>query len=116
MADVLDVMGYEARLAHDGPTALEAARTYQPQVVLLDIGLPGMNGYEVALRLRAEAKGHPPLLIALTGYSAREDRERAKEVGFDQLLTKPVELVEAQNGCSRRPATGRARDRPENPP
>jgi signal transduction histidine kinase/CheY-like chemotaxis protein len=96
MADVLDIMGYDARLAHDGPTALETARAYQPQVVLLDIGLPGMNGYEVALRLRAEAKGHPPLLIALTGYSAREDRERAKDVGFDQYLTKPVELMELE--------------------
>jgi CheY-like chemotaxis protein len=77
--------------AFDGPTALEIVRTFQPEIALLDIGLPGMNGYEIARRLRAEY-GQRIKLIALTGYGQEQDKARAKEAGFDYHLTKPPQL------------------------
>jgi two-component system CheB/CheR fusion protein len=93
-ADMMDFMlklgGHEVRTAHDGPAALEAARLFQPQVVLCDIGLPGMNGYEIAARLRAAPEFNQALLIALTGYGQEEARRRAKEAGFDYHLVKPI--------------------------
>jgi CheY-like chemotaxis protein len=93
-ADMMNFMlklgGHEVRTAHDGPAALEAIRAFQPQVVLCDIGLPGMNGYEIAGRLRAAPEFAQTLLIALTGYGQEEARRRAKEAGFDYHLVKPV--------------------------
>ncbi|HEX7181781.1 MAG TPA: ATP-binding protein [Thermoanaerobaculia bacterium] len=94
-ADMLSVMlklgGHEVRTAHDGPAALEAARSFQPQAVLCDIGLPGMNGYEVAARLRERPEFERTPLIALTGYGQEEARRRAREAGFDHHIVKPVE-------------------------
>lgn len=83
--------GHDVRVAHDGPAALEAAHAYRPEVVLLDIGLPGMTGYEVARRLRQEPPAGLALLIALTGYGQEEARRRSSEAGFDVHLTKPVD-------------------------
>ncbi len=77
-------------MAHDGATTLEICRTFRPQVILLDIGLPEMDGYEVAQRLREDLQMHKTVLIALTGYGQAEDRERSKEAGFDYHLVKPV--------------------------
>jgi len=91
MAFMLTLRGYEVHVAHSGEEALEAARTFAPQAVLCDIGLPGMNGYEVAMRLRERGESKAMALIALTGYGQEEDRRRAKEAGFDYHLTKPVE-------------------------
>jgi CheY-like chemotaxis protein len=88
---VLRMHGYATKTVYNGPAALEAARIYQPDVVLLDIGLPGMDGYEVARQL-PEAVRTRPLLIAVTGYSQDENRRRAAEVGFDRYLLKPVDL------------------------
>ena len=68
------------------------AEAFRPEVVLLDIGLPGMNGYEVARRLRAEPNGEDLLIVALTGYGQEEDRRRSKEAGFDEHLLKPPSL------------------------
>jgi signal transduction histidine kinase len=83
--------GHEVRLAHDGPAALTAVREFQPEAVLLDIGLPrGMNGYEVARRLRQEAGAEAPFLVAVTGYGQEEDRRRSREAGFDAHVVKPV--------------------------
>ncbi|HET6879163.1 MAG TPA: ATP-binding protein [Pirellulales bacterium] len=82
--------GHEVRTAHDGPTALELAGSYQPDLVLVDIGLPGMDGYEVARRLRAEIGLANAVLAALTGYGQEEDRQRSEEAGFDQHLIKPI--------------------------
>ncbi|MFN3653269.1 MAG: ATP-binding protein [Armatimonadota bacterium] len=90
MGDLLELWDHEVSLAFDGLTALERARELAPDVVLLDIGLPGMDGYEVARRLRSEGYSEM-LLIALTGYGQEEDRRRALEVGFDQHMTKPVD-------------------------
>jgi CheY-like chemotaxis protein len=85
------------QVAYDGPGALEAARHFIPDLVLLDIGLPGMNGYDVARHLRSELSGRSLALIALTGYGQEEDKKRAREAGFDAHLIKPVDfqLLEA---------------------
>jgi PAS domain S-box-containing protein len=91
MSFLLKLSGHEVRTARDGPEALEVARAFHPEAVLCDIGLPGMNGYEVAERLREQpALRHTPL-IALTGYGQEEARRRSREAGFDYHLVKPVE-------------------------
>jgi two-component system CheB/CheR fusion protein len=88
---LLKLQGHTVRAAYDGPAALLTASTFHPDIVLCDIGLPGMDGYEVAQRLR-EAHGEDrPLLIAITGYGQEEDRRRAMKAGFDRHLTKPVD-------------------------
>jgi CheY-like chemotaxis protein len=89
MAELMRLWGYEVRTAHDGPEALECARQFRPQIVLLDVGLPGMDGYELARLLRAEGLAGE-LLVSVTGYGQEEDRRRAEEAGFDHHLTKPV--------------------------
>jgi CheY-like chemotaxis protein len=88
---LLSLNGFEVQSAPDGPTALETAREFHPEVVLLDIGLPGMNGYEVARRLRAECPAQPPFLVALTGYGREEDRLRSERAGIDLHLVKPAD-------------------------
>jgi PAS domain S-box-containing protein len=87
---LLEVPGHEVRIAHDAQEALEVLATFEPEVVLLDIGLPGMDGYEAARRIRALPCGKKVLLIALTGWGKEEDKRRALEAGFDEHLTKPV--------------------------
>jgi PAS domain S-box-containing protein len=91
MSFLLTLGGHEVRTARDGPEALETARAFEPQAVLCDIGLPGMNGYEVAARLREQPAFQKTALIALTGYGQEEARRRSKEAGFDYHLVKPVE-------------------------
>jgi PAS domain S-box-containing protein len=110
-AELVGLWGHEARVAHDGPAALVLASRFRPDVVLLDIGLPGMDGYEVARLIRAAAGGEALLLVAVTGYGQAEDRQRALAHGFDLHLTKPVDpqalrrLLEAPAA-----APGQARD------
>jgi len=94
LAMLLRFSGHETQLAHDGPEAVEVAQSFRPDVVLLDIGLPGMNGYDVAHRLRAQPGGVGLVLIALTGWGQEEDRRRSKAVGFDHHLVKPVHTDE----------------------
>jgi len=90
LAQALRLMGHVVEVAHDGQAALAAAQAFRPDTVLLDIGLPVMDGYEVARRLRA---GAPHLLlVAITGYGQSSDVERAHEAGFDHHLVKPVPL------------------------
>jgi CheY-like chemotaxis protein len=91
MALLLELLGHQVTVVHDGLGALDVASTIRPDVILIDIGLPGIDGYEVARRLRQDATMHP-MLVALTGYGRREDKERALEAGFDHHLTKPVEF------------------------
>lgn len=93
LAGLLTKLGYEARTVFDGPSALEAARSAHPSVILLDIGLPGMDGYEVAKQLRSEPRFRSVLLAAVTGYGLDEDRKRSREAGFDRHFTKPVDLA-----------------------
>lgn len=90
MAELVRIWGYEVRTAHDGPGALDCARSFRPHVVLLDVGLPDMDGYELARRLRAEGLAGN-LLVSVTGYGHEEDRRKAAEAGFDHHLIKPVD-------------------------
>ena len=87
---LLEAVGHEVRMAHTGPAALGAARDFRPSAVRQDIGLPGLSGYEVAKRLRAEPGLEMMVLIALTGWGAVEDRRRTAEAGFDHHLAKPA--------------------------
>ena len=88
---LLRKFGHDVRVVHDGPAALASIRSEEPSVVLLDIGLPGMDGSEVVRRLRERRGARVPLLIALTGWGQEQDRRRAREAGFDHHLVKPVE-------------------------
>jgi CheY-like chemotaxis protein len=88
---LLGMAGHDVRAVYDGPTALAEARSLRPDVVLLDLGLPGMDGYEIARRLRQQSDLRDVVLVALTGWGQEEDRRRSREAGFDQHLTKPVE-------------------------
>jgi CheY-like chemotaxis protein len=92
LARLLKLLGHDVRIAHDGPTALDAARSFKPEIVLLDIGLPGLDGYQVAMQLRQEGCGRSARLIAITGYGHEEDRMRSREAGFDHHLVKPIEF------------------------
>ena len=87
---LLELDGHAVEAVEEGLTALDRARAVDPDVALVDIGLPGIDGYEVARRVRA-LDGRRPVLIALTGYGQPEDRRRASEAGFDGLLVKPVD-------------------------
>lgn len=90
LAMVLRLEGHEVTVAHSGAKALEMAARDRPQVIILDIGMPGVNGYEAARRIRHEAWGRHTLLIALTGWGQEDDKIRAASAGFDHHLTKPV--------------------------
>ncbi len=92
LANMLQIAGHDIRTAHSGPAALDAARPFHPEVVFLDIGLPGMSGYEVARCLRREPSLGGAVLVALTGWGSDDDKRQSKEAGFDFHLTKPVEL------------------------
>jgi PAS domain S-box-containing protein len=93
LVTVLQMLGHEARAVHDGESALQAAPSFAPHLVLLDIGLPGMNGYEVARQLRSDPRLRRTCLVALTGWGSEEDRKRARDAGFDHHITKPVEVA-----------------------
>ena len=89
---LLDLGGHATRMAHNGSDALKIASDFKPQVIFLDIGMPEMNGYEVARALRSmRGIGHP-VLVAVTGWGAPEDRMQSKNAGFDEHLTKPVDI------------------------
>ncbi|HEY8515081.1 MAG TPA: PAS domain S-box protein [Candidatus Binatia bacterium] len=92
MALLLELLGHQVRVVDDGLAALDSARAWRPEVVLIDIGLPGIDGYEVARRMRADEGIPHALLVALTGYGRSEDKARALAAGFDHHLTKPVEF------------------------
>ena len=89
---VLRLSGQEVATAHDGVAALEIARTWRPEVVLLDIGLPRLDGLEVARRLRQEVSLTEALIVAMTGYAQEEDRLRSLDAGLDAHLVKPIDL------------------------
>jgi CheY-like chemotaxis protein len=90
-AALLIACGHDVRTAYDGLSAVATAGEYHPNVVLLDIGLPGMSGYEVARQLRVSEQWHSMLLVAVTGYGQDADRQRAREAGFDHYVVKPLE-------------------------
>ncbi len=94
MAILLNLAGHEVVTAHNGPQAIEVARAYRPQFILLDLGLPGMSGYDVAKRLREEDVCKDAVIVAVSGYGQEEDRHRTKAAGFDHHLLKPVSYDE----------------------
>jgi signal transduction histidine kinase len=93
LAALLNLSGHEVFRAEDGATAVQAAARHRPEVALLDIGMPNLDGYEVARRIRSEEWGRSVLLVALTGWGQDSDRRRSLEAGFDRHLVKPVELA-----------------------
>jgi CheY-like chemotaxis protein len=88
---LIELNGHEALIAENGVLGLEMLKTAHPDIALVDIGLPGMDGYEVARRFRAEPDGDRVLLVALTGYGSSADRDRSRQAGFDVHLLKPVD-------------------------
>ncbi|HZI03317.1 MAG TPA: CHASE domain-containing protein [Archangium sp.] len=92
LVQVLEMDGHQVTVVHDGRAALERMGAEAPEVIFLDIGLPGMDGYEVARRIRERSDGAGPRLVAVTGHGQASDRQRSREAGFDAHLVKPVEL------------------------
>lgn len=89
---LLELMGHEVRTAHDGLAAIDVASEFRPDAVLLDIGLPRLNGYDAARRIREQDWGAAMHLIAVTGWGQDTDRNQAKAAGFDHHLTKPIDI------------------------
>jgi CheY-like chemotaxis protein len=96
LRDLLELSGHTVTVAFSGPAGVEAARRDQPEVVLCDIGLPGMDGYTVAQAVRSEAATAGARLIALSGYGQEEDRRRSEEAGFERHLVKPVNFEDLE--------------------
>jgi CheY-like chemotaxis protein len=94
LALMLQLAGHDARAAFDGPSALAVAAGFIPEVVFLDIGMPGMDGYAVAHRLRETPGLENVVLVAMTGFNDPEDRQRARDAGFDHYLVKPADPEE----------------------
>jgi CheY-like chemotaxis protein len=109
---MLDLEGHEVRTAADGLEALAVAEEFLPQVVLLDIGMPGIDGYETARRLRARPWAQSTLLCAQTGWGQEDDKRRARSAGFDRHLVKPIDPEELNRlldeVCEARPGAGQA--------
>ena len=91
LAAVVRLNGHQVHCAHDGEEALAKAAEHRPEIVLLDIGLPKLDGYQVAQRLRAEPAGRELVLVAVTGWGQEEDVQRALDAGFDAHITKPID-------------------------
>ncbi len=107
LATILNFSGHETHTAYEGGQALTAATEFRPQVVILDIGLPRMNGYEVCRRLREQPGGNTLFIIAQTGWAQEETRKLAAEAGFDHHLVKPVEIAELMALLEKVPAAPR---------
>jgi CheY-like chemotaxis protein len=93
LSELVTLLGHEACVANDGIEALERAREFHPDLVLLDLGMPEVDGFEVARRLRAEPDGHRILLIAMSGWGHAAAREQAVQAGFDRHFLKPITLA-----------------------
>jgi two-component system CheB/CheR fusion protein len=96
LADVLALSGHRVVVARDGASGIEKARATRPDVVLCDLGLPDLDGYEVARRLRSEPGLGKTRLIALSGYAQPEDRERARQAGFEAHVAKPPRIEQLE--------------------
>ncbi len=97
LAIILELSGYEVLVAHTGREALELGMSQRPDAVILDIGMPDINGYDVARRIRAESWGRGAFLLAITGWGQSNDKERARMAGFDLHFTKPVDVDEIEH-------------------
>jgi two-component system CheB/CheR fusion protein len=103
---VLELCGHEVRVALDGPSGFAEAHAFFPDVVLCDLGLPGMTGYDVARALRADGALGKPLLVAMSGYAQPEDRQRALDAGFDRHVAKPTPLAKLEQVLAEARAAG----------
>jgi DNA-binding response OmpR family regulator len=92
LAELVKAWGHSARVAHDGLNAMDVGRVYQPEVVLLDLGLPRVDGFEIARNMRAEPWGSSARIVAVTGWGRDSDRQRSRDAGFDEHLVKPVSV------------------------
>src|SRR6185503_4027803 len=97
LATLLRAFGHEAAVAFDGASAMQVALEYVPEVVLLDIGLPVMNGYDIARWFRQQPTLNKVVLIAMTGYGQQSDRQRTQDAGFDHHLVKPVDFAKIES-------------------
>ncbi len=102
LAEYLRTSGHEVRTAADGPSAIAEAARSRPEVVLLDVGMPGMGGHEVARRIREDGDLRTCVLVALTGYGQESDRRLSLEAGCDHHLVKPVDIRELESLLARR--------------
>lgn len=101
---VMELSGHQVQIAYDGESGIEKARTFQPEVVLCDIGLPGeADGYAVARLLRGQDSFRDTFLVAVTGYAGRDDIERSHEAGFDLHMRKPVDAIALAKVIADRP-------------
>jgi CheY-like chemotaxis protein len=101
LAMLLELLGHDVRVAHDGVQALECGAQFKPHAVLLDLGLPLLNGLDVCTRMRSEPWGKHALMVAVTGWGQASDRTRSREAGFDTHLVKPVEPQALEETLSR---------------
>ena len=101
---VLQALGHDLRHVHDAETALDVVPAFKPQVIVLDLGLPGMTGHEVAVPLRKAAGDEDLMIVALTGWGRDEDRERSRQAGIDYHLVKPLDLEVLKEVIRRHPA------------
>lgn len=101
---LLEALGYETHVARDGEAAVTAAVALRPDVILMDIGLPAMNGYEAARRIRGLCADKPMVIVALTGWGQQADRLRSSEAGIDHHLVKPLDLAMLRRILEPRPA------------
>ena len=112
---MLKLMGNETHTAHDGLAAVAAAEEFRPDVILLDIGLPKLNGYDACRRIREQPWSKGTVIVALTGWGQEEDRRRSQEAGFDHHLVKPVDVNDLSKllaGSKLRPRRERRLPRP----
>ena len=117
LATLLGLLGHVVRIVHDGAAAVEAGEDFRPDVILMDVGMPRLNGYEASRRIRQQPWGREVTIVALTGWGQEGDRERSREAGGDGHLVKPVSLPDLQKllgeltgegrGCQRADWTGR---------
>lgn len=91
LAMLIQMMGHDVRSAQDGLAAVRLAEAFRPDLIVLDIGMPGLDGYEVCRRIRQQAWGRVVVIAALTGWSRDEDKARSEQAGFDRFLVKPVD-------------------------
>jgi two-component system CheB/CheR fusion protein len=110
IAEALSLLGHDTRVAYGGYQGLELIHDFEPDVVLCDIGLPGIDGYAVAKAVRAEAKLRTCFLVALSGYTQLNDIERAKQAGFDRHLAKPTSIQQLTNVLAEAPVQHRRDD------
>ena len=101
LAMLLTIIGHEVHTAHDGEEAVQIAAALKPEVVLLDLGLPNLNGYEACRRIREQPRGKEMIVVALTGWGHEEDRRKTREGGFDYHLVKPVNLEALEAALTR---------------